>query len=207
MHQDYHDHPMESLLNQATKDSQLWHDLLLTCNQSLELPKCGYHVLHHTFLPTGEPTVTELPPTNLTIQEKSGEPLKIQQWSNSNAAKYLGTHKCLANQKTQASKLLSKCNDFARNVNTSYLTRGETKQLYWSIDIQIKRQLRTSNVPLHFQRTQQNTEEITCFHGLQPRAATTNAQLQSFSMAHTTWEEPTSSTSTTIKDMAKSSCS
>jgi hypothetical protein len=128
------DNPMESLLDQATKDSQLWHDLLLTCNQSLELPKCGYHVLHHTFLPTGEPTVTELPPTNLTIQDKSGEPLKIQpQWSNSTAAKYLGTHKCLANQTTQASKLLSKCNDFARNVNTSHLTRGETKRLYWSI--------------------------------------------------------------------------
>ena len=125
--------PLEILLNKATQDSQLWHDLLRACNQSLELSKCGYHAIMYSFQPTGEPTLETRPPSAIRLQDFSDHPIDINQWDNTTATKYLGVYKCPADQKKQFEFLLQRCNGFSRIVTCSHLTRKETKCFYWAI--------------------------------------------------------------------------
>ena len=66
-----------TLIEYATQDSQLWHDLLAVCNQSLELPKCGYHAIQYEFLPTGEPQLTQLPQSTIVLKDSEGQPMAI----------------------------------------------------------------------------------------------------------------------------------
>jgi hypothetical protein len=131
----FHDNDasLHALMRAATKDSQLWHDLLTVCNQSLELPKCGYHALMYDFDLDGTPKLNDKPDSSITITDAIGKALPIAQWPNSKAAKYLGNRKSISNQKTQYEELLSKCNDFARITNCSHFTRRDTHVFYWSI--------------------------------------------------------------------------
>ena len=124
---------VEQLIQVATNDSQLWHDLLLVCNQSLELPKCGYHTMAYEFDPTGRPSLLDTPDTSITITDALGNALPISQWPNSKAAKYLGTKKSISNQQPQYDELLSKCNEFARITSCSHFNRRETHVFYWAI--------------------------------------------------------------------------
>jgi hypothetical protein len=125
--------PMEQLVQAATDDSQLWHDLLLVCNQSLELTKCGYHTMGYEFDPTGLPSLIDTPESSITITDASGNALPISQWPNSKAAKYLGTKKSISNQQPQFEELRAKCNEFARVISCSHLSRRETQVFYWAI--------------------------------------------------------------------------
>ena len=68
---------LEQLVRLATCNSQLWHDILTACNQALELPKCGYHVLSYQFQPTDEPSLIEDPECQLTLQDHNAQPLTI----------------------------------------------------------------------------------------------------------------------------------
>jgi len=130
---DQDDAPLDQLVQAATNDSQLWHDLLLVCNQALELPKCGYHTMCYEFDPTGQPNLIDTPESSITITDPSGNTLPISQWPNSKAVKYLGTKKSISNQQPQFDDLLHKCNEFARVISCSHLTRRETQVFYWSI--------------------------------------------------------------------------
>jgi hypothetical protein len=56
---------MNDVAAKATKDCQLWHDLLWVVNQKLELTKCGYH--EYEFLVTGEPRLINKPPVDLVL--------------------------------------------------------------------------------------------------------------------------------------------
>ena len=42
-------------MEQDSADSQLWHDILTSANQELELSKCKYHVTHFNFQDNGPP--------------------------------------------------------------------------------------------------------------------------------------------------------
>ena len=42
---------LEQLVAMAKQDSHVWHDILSTCNQELELPECGYHAIIFGFKP------------------------------------------------------------------------------------------------------------------------------------------------------------
>jgi hypothetical protein len=53
------DASLEHLIHAATNDSQLWHDLLLVCIHSLELPKCGHHTVAYELDPTGRPNLID----------------------------------------------------------------------------------------------------------------------------------------------------
>jgi hypothetical protein len=50
---------MQDLADIATKESQTWNDLLLVCNQALELLKCGYHAVEYNFDAHGEPKIID----------------------------------------------------------------------------------------------------------------------------------------------------
>ena len=126
---------MEQLMDQACRDSQLWHDVLVCANQELELTKCKYHVLHYAFKPNGEPEMvdSEEPPAPLVITGKTGEPIPITHVKSSKAIKYLGCQKSPASQVEQKASLARKCTDYARVVNCSKLSKRATQVFYQSI--------------------------------------------------------------------------
>ena len=59
--------------------------------------------------------------------------MPITQWSNSHATKYLGAYKCPKDQSAQYRVLKQKCDNFAKVINCSHLTRSETACFYWAI--------------------------------------------------------------------------
>ena len=122
-----------TLTTTAETNDQLWHDILTTTNQALELSKCGYHIIAYDFKPDGAPTLIEEQDSQITIRDTQARPLPIQQWPNTMATKYLGAYKCVANQSKQGSVLKAQCNHFAKVIHSSHLTRRETQVFYWSI--------------------------------------------------------------------------
>lgn len=126
------------LIQQATTDSQLWHDILTAANQELELTKCKYHFIHFDFDDNGAPhMVEELNPNNpqypLTITGKDNQPVKITCVPSSKAIKYLGCLKSPANQKQQLEALQQKCDNFARIVQCGRLTKRGVRVFYQAI--------------------------------------------------------------------------
>ena len=84
---------VQQLAAMASRDSLLWHDILSTSNQALELPKCGYRAIIFEFEPTGEPKMIENPDCRLTPQDNKGPPIDIEKWKTSQATKCLGALK------------------------------------------------------------------------------------------------------------------
>ena len=124
---------LEQLVRMATRDSQLWHDIITTSNQTLELPKCGYHAIIFEFEPTGEPKLVENPDCRITLQNCLGLPFDSSKWKTTFATKYLGAHKAPAHQHHQALALKRKCDDLCQVITCSHLTRSETQCFYWAI--------------------------------------------------------------------------
>ena len=127
---------LHQLIEQASKDSQLWHDILLASNQELELTKCKYHVIYHSFHDsTGAPTIVDeaQPPASLNVRDKQNQPVAIQHVRSSEAIKYLGCYKSPTNQRQQLQALRRKCDDYARVINCSKLSRKGTQVFYQAI--------------------------------------------------------------------------
>ena len=124
---------LNQLIALASRDSQLWHDILTASNQALELPKCGYHAIIFEFNQTGTPKVIEDPDCRLTLRDKNGNEFDIEKWKTTKATKYLGALKAPANQLQQAQAIKQKCDGFSRVIHCSHLTRSETQCFYWAI--------------------------------------------------------------------------
>ena len=129
---------LENLIQQATKDSQLWHDILTAANQELELSKCKYHFIHFQFESNGAPTMVEDPHPDqpqypLTIRGKDHQPVPITYVPSSKAIKYLGCQKCPGNQDQQRAALQARCDDYARVINCGSLSRRGTQVFYQAI--------------------------------------------------------------------------
>jgi hypothetical protein len=126
---------IEDLLSDASKDGQLWHDLIVAINQELELAKCNYHAIHFDFTPTGQPKMVndEQAPAELVLTDTQGHPVVVQHVPSNKAIKYLGCHKAPANHKQHMEALKKKCDDFARVVNSTNFTRKEAKIFYLAI--------------------------------------------------------------------------
>ncbi len=133
------DSQMHQLIEQANKDGQLWHDILTAANQELELTKCQYHVIRWGFQEaTGKPYLADtpdaanpqLPP--LVIEGKH-QPIPIKSVPSTTAMKYLGCYKCPGNQKKQMAVLQAKCDDYARVIKCSHLSRRGTHVFYQAI--------------------------------------------------------------------------
>ena len=126
---------LEDLLAQASRDSQLWKDLLESTNQALAPDKCKYHLIHYDFKENGAPQVsTEAhPPAPLQVQSTSGETVTVKHVPNNKPLKYLGFLKCIDNQKKQRTVLTEKANDYARVVNCSPLSKRGAHIFYRGI--------------------------------------------------------------------------
>ena len=126
---------LESLITQASADSQLWRDLLEASNQALELTKCKYHVMHYDFADSGAPvlSVDDEPPFPLKVKDSHGNPVPVTHVPNSQAIKYLGFLKCIGNQTQQKAALMEKADDYARVVNCSPLSRRGANIFYRGI--------------------------------------------------------------------------
>jgi len=118
---------MEDLLEVAQQDAQLWHDLIVAINQELELRKCSYHAIHYEFSSSGAPKLVDSadPPGDLPIQGRDGNPVAIPYNQASKALRYLGCHKCPANQKKQKEYLSQICKDTARVLNCRNVTKTD----------------------------------------------------------------------------------
>ena len=121
------------LLTLATRDSQLWHDILKVSNQALELPKCGCQAIIYEFKPTGEPKLVDEPPSSIELRDATGQPLEFTKWKNTKAVKYLGAHKGPSDQKQQFQAPKKKCDDFSRVIKCSHLSHTKTQCFYWAI--------------------------------------------------------------------------
>lgn len=123
---------LKELIEQASRDSQLWHDILAAGNQALELPKCKYHVMHYTFEDTGDPILAtdKTPPFPLQVHDDKGGLVEIEYVPSDQALKYLGFKKCIANQKDQKEAIKTTADGYARIVNTSSLNRHSTETFY-----------------------------------------------------------------------------
>ena len=59
------------------EDAQLWHDLLWISGGKLELPKCGYHLIHYDFEQSGIPKVRYIAEDSITLKDEKNEDIKI----------------------------------------------------------------------------------------------------------------------------------
>ena len=82
---------LDQLVTLATRDSQLWHDILTTSNQALELPKCGYHAIIFDFEPTGEPKMVVDPDCQLTLYNSDNVPPTNNQVEDHSSHQILGS--------------------------------------------------------------------------------------------------------------------
>ena len=128
-----HNAMMEELCMNAQNDCQLWHDLLGVVNQQLELPKCGYHALAYEFLPTGKPKLINHPNAEITLVDMAEQPLRINQWPNDKAAKYLGHQASLSNKQSQLQALTNKCDTHSRVIHCCHLNWFEVHTFYQAI--------------------------------------------------------------------------
>ena len=126
---------IHELIEQASRDSQLWHDIITAANQELELTKCKYHVIYYDFKENGEPIMVDSPdpPAPLQIHDRQGQPITIQHVQSSKSIKYLGCHKSPLNQHHQGAAIQRKCDDYARVINCSKLSRRGTQVFYQAI--------------------------------------------------------------------------
>lgn len=126
---------VKNLMEQASQESQIWHDILDAANQALELTKCKYHVIHYQFKPSGQPemAIDETTPEELKVKNKQGNPVTITHVPNHKAVKYLGCWKAPIGQKDQKKALQQKCANYAKVINCSHLTQNETKYFYEGI--------------------------------------------------------------------------
>ena len=83
----------KALLRAATRDVQLWADLLWLSGGYLELPKCSFHLIAYKFDKRGAPFLKSFPSGQARIvikDPKTGAPVEITHLSSATAHKTLG---------------------------------------------------------------------------------------------------------------------
>jgi len=128
---------MEELIRLMQHDAQIWSDLLWASGGELELSKCTFHHIRFQFDLKGRPTMVQgkFSP-HLHVRNNRGVEININQLANDECHKLLGCYKCPTGKlETQAKILLQKCNDFAKVVNSSSLSRHDSLIFYRHIYI------------------------------------------------------------------------
>ena len=124
----------EQLIAMLSFDSQLWSDLLWSSGGTLELLKCTYHFSYFKFAIDGTPFLQsgQVGPS-VAVQAGGDHSQTVPARSVYNAYKTLGCYKSPSgSQNTQWKVLWKKCNNHARIVSTSPLTRPEGWIYYFS---------------------------------------------------------------------------
>ena len=98
--------PVATLIEKASSDAQIWHDILESINQAMAPTKSKYHLLRYDFGPLGDPSLTieDHPPHPLTVRDKHGTVIEIDHVPSNKAIKYLGCHKAPEGQTQQKQK-------------------------------------------------------------------------------------------------------
>ena len=119
-----------------THDSQLWSDLLWKSGGALELPKCSYHYWNYEFTSAGRPFLQGYQ-VGPNVNVHTGDRSKVETVPSCSAYtsyKTLGYYKSpCGSQRKQYSVLKKKCDDHARIVSTSAMTRREAFTYYYSM--------------------------------------------------------------------------
>jgi hypothetical protein len=119
-----------------THDSQLWSDLLWTSGGALELPKCLYHYWNYSFTKTGKPFLqgSQIGPDIIIQVGDRSKSETVPFRSAYESYKTLGYYKSpCGSQRKQFSVLKTKCDNHARIVTTSAMTRSEAWTYYFSM--------------------------------------------------------------------------
>ena len=91
------------------EDAQLWHDLLWVSGGKLELPKCGYHLVHYNFEPSGIPKMRHIAEDCVTLKNDKDEGVQINSKNIFTPWKNLGHYKAPdGNQKSQVEEVQNK---------------------------------------------------------------------------------------------------
>ena len=120
--------PLPTLIQAGKQDFQIWHDLLHSASQKLELPKCSFHLLHHHRLPSGESYFAPgPPPIPLQLHDSNNNLFNITGLSTYTAHKTLGFHKSPGGQNKQLDALRHNAQGFAKALLNSFLNRRESR--------------------------------------------------------------------------------
>ena len=126
----------EEMIDTLKRDSQLWSDLLWRSGGALELPKCTYHYWNYVFTKKGRPFLQgEQVGPDVLIRTGDGNHVeKVPFRSAYESYKTLGYYKSpCGSQKKQFDVLKAKCDDHARIVSSSALSRREAWTYYFSM--------------------------------------------------------------------------
>ena len=85
---------LQDLIGKMRDDAQLWHDLLWCSGGKLELPKCGYHIVHYDFKDNGIPEMRHSPSESITLHNEHGDDVKIESKNIFQTRINLGHAKC-----------------------------------------------------------------------------------------------------------------
>ena len=100
---------IETLKEKMHEDAQLWHNLLWVSGGKLELPKCGYHLVHYDFKPSGIPKMRHIAEDSITHKNNKDEDIKINSKNIFTPRKNLGHYKAPdGNKKTQEDEVQNK---------------------------------------------------------------------------------------------------
>ena len=113
------------------EDAQLWHDLLWVSGGKLELPKCGYHLVHYDFEPSGIPKMRHIAEDSITLKNDKDEDVKINSKNIFTPRKNLGHYNAPdGNQKTQVDVVRNNAVKLTNDIVQCSCTRSEAKMLY-----------------------------------------------------------------------------
>ena len=124
------------LISLLTHDSQLWSDLLWKSGGGLELPKCTYHFWYYSFMEDGCPFLIDgqVGPPVVLVTGDGLSTATVPHTSVYTAYKTLGCWKAPGGAQTkQYEILLTQCQNHARIISTSALTRREAWTYYFSM--------------------------------------------------------------------------
>jgi hypothetical protein len=125
------------MVDKATKDAQLWNDLLAITGGALEIPKCKFHLASYKFAASGAPVLDPLADAisgsypKINIQPAFGESdsQSLEYLQPSKARRTLGCYKCLQEIPNQDSRNIEK----SQIVLNSHLDARATNTYYFAI--------------------------------------------------------------------------
>ena len=125
---------VETLKAKMKEDTQLWHDLLWISGGKLELPKCGYHLIHYDVEPSGIPTMRYIEEDSIILKNEKNEDVKINSKNIFTPRKNLGHLKAPdGNQQTQVEAIRNNAVKLSHDIVRCKCTRSEAKMVYSSV--------------------------------------------------------------------------
>ena len=85
-----HNETIEQLLVQAKVDAQLWHNLLWSSGDKLELQKCNFHIIFHNFDNNRVPSMRNIEEHVISLTNEKGKAIQIRTKKIDEARKNLG---------------------------------------------------------------------------------------------------------------------